>query len=106
MVLKDAYKPASYLRSAWILEIVKAMVSSLLKYSLFEHGLLELTTASEEIWLLHDTLEGEGRHGNVFLIFTQQCRKLYIMNLSLEDTLHLAELLFCCIEVCCVCPGS
>lgn len=48
----------------------------------------------------------QGRHGDVFLIYAQQCRNLYVMNLSLEDTLHLAELLFCCIEVCCVCPGS
>lgn len=48
---------------------------------------------------------GEGC-GNAFLICTQQCRKLCLMHLFLEDTLRLSELLFYCIEVCYVCPGS
>lgn len=60
------------------------MASSLLKYSLFEHGLLELTTASQEIWLLHDSLEGAGEEWKCFFVCAQQCRNLYIMNLPLE----------------------
>lgn len=48
-----------------------------------EHGLLELATAPGEICLLGDCL---GRRcGNAFLICTQQCRKLSVMHLSLEN---------------------
>lgn len=82
------------------------MASSLLKYSLFDHGLPELTAASEKICLLHDYLEGTGEAWKCFfLICAQQSRNLYIMNLSLIPCIWL-NFLFCCIEVCCVCPGS
>lgn len=68
------------------------MASSLLKYSLFDHGLPELTAASEKICLLHDYLEGTGEAWKWFFFNLCSTEQKSIYNEFVSDTLHLAEL--------------